>query len=254
MQFCHLFQNLSRAAGIAESPACHSVSLGKSVNQDRPLPHTLHFHNGYMLFLISKLRINLIRHDKYVMFSDDLRDLLQILPLHNGPRRIIREGQNQYLCLFRYGIFQFLRRQAELIFFLQFNSDRHSARHNGTGLIGHKTWLRDQHLISGIHHSAQTDINRLGTSHRDQHLMLRIVSHTLLSLYVIADLLPQLHQSAVRSVECAPFFQGINTLVPDMPRCVKIRLSHAEGDGVVHLADDIKKFPNTRRLQANGLL
>ena len=50
---------------------------------------------------------------------------------------------------------------------------------------------------------------------------------------------------ALEVVEGTPLFQGVDTLLADMPGCLKIRLAHAQGDGVLHLAYNIKEFTDT---------
>ena len=74
------------------------------------------------------------------------------------------------------------------------------------------------------------------------------------SFQIIADLHLQFLQTGIGGIEGPPLFQGINALVPDMPGRIKIRLSDAQGNGIVHFADDIKKFPDTGGLDGYDFL
>ena len=51
----------------------------------------------------------------------------------------------------------------------------------------------------------------------------------------------------VGGVEGTPLFQGVDTLLADMPGRLKVRLAHAQGNGVLHLADNIKKLADPGR-------
>ena len=84
------------------------------------------------------------------MADNNLSDCFQILFCHNRSRGIIGEWQNQKLCLVCDGLFQFLRRQAELILSLQVNDHRNTICQHRARKIGYKAWLRNQYLISRI--------------------------------------------------------------------------------------------------------
>ena len=48
--------------------------------------------------------------------------------------------------------------------------------------------------------------------------------------------------------------QGIDTRIPDVPGCHKVGFPDAQGNGVLHLLQNIKKLPNARGLDALDLL
>ena len=110
MQLKHLLNNLLGATGITQPPPGHCKSFRKTINQNGSLTHSFNLNNGYMLFFVSQLGINLIRHDEYVMFPDNFRNGFQIAALHNCPGRIIGEWKYKYLGFIRDGLFQFLCR------------------------------------------------------------------------------------------------------------------------------------------------
>ena len=206
-----------------------------------------------MFLLVSQLRVDLVGHDKNILLHTDLRDLTQILLLQDGSRRIVRKRQYQNLCFLRDRVEQFLRRQAELVFLFQIDDHRHAARQNHTGLIGHIAGLGNQHFLPRVQHHTHADVDRLRTAHCDQDLLHRIILQILTSLHIVGDLLPQLLQSGVGCIECAPFLQRVDSLIPDVPGRVKVRLAHPQRNRIRHLTYNIKKFPDTRERDIHNL-
>ena len=78
--------------------------------------------------------------------------------------------------------------------------------------------------------------------------MLPVIGYALFSPDRIADLLTQILQTGIGGIKGSSFFQGIDTLVPDVPGSIKIRISHTQRDGILHLAYNVKKFADTRWL------
>ena len=72
--------------------------------------------------------------------------------------------------------------------------------------------------------------------------MLPVIGYALFSPDRVADLLTQILQTGIGGIKGSSFFQGIDTLVPDVPGSIKIRFSHTQRDGILHLAYNIKKF------------
>ena len=135
-----------------------------------------------MPVFVGQFTVYLIRHNKYVMFNDYLRDSLQILALHDCPGGIVGKRQDQNLGLLRDSLLQFPGSQAELIFRFQIEYHRLCPRQNGTGFIGHIAGLGDNHLIPGVDHGPQTYVNGLGTAHGDHHFPVPGICNSLLSL------------------------------------------------------------------------
>ena len=145
-----------------------------------------------MLPSIGQFPVDLIGDHIQILFQDHLRDLLQILSFHHGPRGVVGEGEHKELGFLRYGIPQLLRGQAELVFLLQVDKDRNRVRQNGAGLVGNIAGLRDQHLVARVHHGPQGDVDGFRPSHRDQNLMGGIIFQIKTPLQVTADLRLQL--------------------------------------------------------------
>ena len=181
VDFQHLFHNYFRATCIPQPPSGHSVSFGKSVNQNRPFFHPRQRGNGYMLPFICKFRIYFIRNHKDVFFNYHFGNLFQVFPLHDCPCRIIRKWKNQNFCLIRNCIQKLLCRQPKFIFCLQFNNDRNRIGQNRTRFIGHIAGLRNQYFLSVIHHCPKGNINRFRTSYRNNRFFVIIVINPLFS-------------------------------------------------------------------------
>ena len=246
MDLRHLLDDSSRSAAIAQSPTGHGISLGETVNVNGTLLHAGQADDGHMLLFISKLRIDLVRHNKNVMFFDNFRNGFQIRLLHDGTGRVVRERKDQHFCLVRDRCFQFLCSQAEFILRLQINDHRRCSCQDRTGLIGYITGLGDQHFVSRITHGTQSDVDSLGTTDRYQHFVLPVIGYTLFSLDRVADLLTQILQTCIGGVKGSSLFQGIDALIPDVPGSVEVRFSHTERDCILHLTYNIKKFADTR--------
>ena len=104
MDFDHLLHDLFRCQRIAKTPTRHGISLGKPIDQDRPLFHPRKGYDGHVFFFVSKLRIDLIGNHENVFFPDHLRNGFQILLFHDRTGRVVGEGKNQDLGLLCDGI------------------------------------------------------------------------------------------------------------------------------------------------------
>ena len=254
MDLRHLLDADLRSAGISESPARHGIGLGEAVDEDRPLLHSGQAGDGDMLFLVGEFGVDLVGHDIDVVFDDDLRDGLEIRPFHDGSGGIVGEGKDQNLGLVRDDFLKLGSCQTEFVLRLQVDDHGLCACKNGAGLVGNIAGLGNEDLVSGIAHGAQADIDGLGSAHGDNDLALGIVLKSLGPLHIMTDLRAQLHQTCVGGVMGLSFFQRIDTLVTDMPGRVKVRLAHTQGDGILHLADDIKELPDPGGLDIDYLV
>ena len=191
MDLQHLMQNHIRCAGITETPSCHGIGLGKTVDKNRSLLHARQGCNGCMRIFISQFTVNFITDNENIMFDTELCNRLQIFFRHNGACRIVRERQYQNLCLWCNRSFQFFCCQFKFIFFLKRNDHRNSVCHNRTRQIRHITRLRNEHFISGVEHTAKSDIYCLASAYSDKCFMYCIVFYMDLSLKIITDLFSQ---------------------------------------------------------------
>ena len=182
------------------------------------------------------------------MFFHDIHDWFQILFGHHGSRRIVGERQNQNLCLIGDGCAKLLRRELKRIFFFQFYGHRNPVGQLNTRQIGNITRFRQDHFISGIQHGPKRQINTFTAANGDKDLMNRIILKLQFPFQITGDGCPQLHESGVGSIECSALFQRENALLPDVPRRIKVRLSHTERNGIRHLLYQVEELPDTGRL------
>ena len=245
MDLDHLLDDRCRATGIAQPPAGHSISFRKSIDEDRPLFHSRNGCDTHMPFPgESKLRVDFITQYVQIVLNDDFGYCLKVFLLHDGAGRIIREGKNQNLGLFRDRILQLLCRQAELVLRLKRNRNRYAIRQCNAGRIRNIARLRNKHFISRIKHGAHAKIDSFAAAYRDQGLRARIVLQAKSPAQISAAFLAQLQQTGIGRIEGLAPFQGINTLIADDPGRIEIRFPNAQGHHIVHLAHYIKKLAN----------
>src|SRR5215469_18161811 len=86
----HRLKNVCRRRNIAHAPACHSVSLGESVQQNGAFAHTRHGSNTLVLGLVDKAAVHLVNcHDQIVLYGKP-GDAFQLGFRHNSASGVIR--------------------------------------------------------------------------------------------------------------------------------------------------------------------
>ena len=208
-----------------------------------------------VLLLVAELSVDLVRQDENVLLLHDLRDFPKVLLLHDGTGGVVGEGQHQKLRPVGELLQQLLRGQPEFVLLLQLDDDRHTARHPGTGHIGHIARLRNQHLITRIQHDPHGHVNGLGAADGHHGFLHGIIVHAVLPLHIGGNLLPQLPETRIGGIEGASLLQGMNALLPDMPGSIKVRLAHAQRDGILHFRHNIEELPDAAGLYIyNGIV
>ena len=143
---------------------------------------------------------------------------------------------------------QLLLCQAELILLLQFNRYRYTIRQNDARQIRNICRLWDEYLISRIEHGTQCHIDALASADGHENLMHRIIFQLKAALQIMRDLLTQLLQTGIGRIKGPPLFQCVNTFIADMPRGIKVRLTNAKRNDIIHFTYNIKKLPDAGRL------
>ena len=108
MDFQHLLAKRLWRSQKSQTPTCHGKRLGKAIDQNGTLLHTLQLCNGAMLSAIRLLAVNLIGKYHNIGLPQNVCNLFQIFPRHNAASRIIRKRKNQHFGLFRNVLPQFL--------------------------------------------------------------------------------------------------------------------------------------------------
>ena len=207
-----------------------------------------------MALAVGQLGIDLIGDHHDLRVPQHLGQSLQVLPLHNAAGGVGGEGQHQRLGAGGNGGLQLLRRQAELVLCLQLHIDRDTPRHLGERSVADKGWDGDDNLVPRVQQHPQGEIQRLAAPYCDQDLAGVVVFQAEPAVQIAGDLPPQLRHARVGGIFGVPPLQGIDTRISDVPGCHKVGFPDAQGNGVLHLLQNIKKLPNARGLDALDLL
>ena len=192
--------------------------------------------------------VNLIGEHQQVVALHHPGHRLQVCPAHDSPCGVVGIGQNQQLCLVGDFLLQLLGGEAEAVFRLCLDDDRHTPRHFRNGHIAHKAGLGDEDLVPGLHQGAHAQVDGFAAAHGDQHLVLGVVLHVVVALDKVGNLRPKLEEAPVWGVAGAALLQALDARLPDVPGGVEIGLAHREGNHVVHLVGDVEELPNARGL------
>ena len=128
-----------------------------------------------MAAAVCKFAVDLIGDHEQILLLHDLGDLLQILPLHDGPGGVVGEGENQNLGLRRDLLQQFFRSQPEIVLLLQLDDHRRAVCQDGAGHVGDIAGLGNQHLVPRLQHGPQGQIDGLAAAHGHQDLGIGVV-------------------------------------------------------------------------------
>ena len=232
-----------RAAGIAQTPAGHGVSLGEAVHHDGALGHAGQGGNGNMRpQAVVQLGVDLIGEHHDVGAAQHLSYRFQILALHHRTGGVVGKRHDEQLCLGGDGCFQRIGTQAELVLLTAGHMHRHTAGQGGDGLVAHKAGLRDDDLVPGLHQRADAHINGFAAAHRDEHLVQRVVVQAHAALQILCHLGAQLLQACVGGVAGAAMLQTLNAGFAHGPWRFEVRLAHAQTDALGHFGSQIEKF------------
>ena len=203
-----------------------------------------------MLLLIGQLAVDLVGKNDNVLLHADFGNLPKVLLGHDGTGRIVRERKHEKLRLIGNRHAEFLRSQAEFIFLLKLDNYRNALRQNNTRFIGNIARLRNDNLLAGAYHGADCKVNRFTSPDRNQNLALRLVGEPVTAVQKVRNLGAELGKSRIAGIVRFRFLEGIDAFLTDVIRRRKIRLADTEGDGVLHLMNNIEKFTNAGGLDA----
>ena len=167
---------------------------------------------------------------------------------HDAAGGVGGEGQHQHLGPGGNGGAQLLGGEAELILRLQLHIHRGAAGHGGQGSVAHEGGHGHDDLVPGIEQAAQGQVDGLTAAHGDHDLVGKIVVQVEAAGQIGGDLPPQLGHTGVAGVLGEALLQGVDAGVPDVPGGNEIGLTDTQGDGVLHLLQNVKKAPDARGL------
>ena len=249
VQLHHVFGNLRRRARVADAEARHGPRLRHAVQEDRPLLHAGNRHEADMLRIVGQFRIDFVRQQQQVVLLAEIGDVLDVLLREHRARRVARKIQHQHARLRRHRLFEHGAREAELVLAPRFHAHGHAAGHDDGRPVAHEARLVVNHLVAGIEHRAQGDVDGLAHAHRHQRLLVPVVFRAELPRHVAADRLAQRRIAAVRRVVRRPALQRKDRRLAHGPRRVEIRLAHAERDHVLAGRDNVEKLADARKRQ-----
>ena len=197
---------------------------------------------------VGQLGIDLVGKDKDILLDADLRDLLEIVTLHDRARGIVRERQNEHFRFVGDRRAQVVRSETEVILVFGVDDDRYAACHYGQRLVADERGLGNDDLVPSFHQRAEREVDRLAAAHGDERLRLRLICNAEAPFVVFRDFLQQVGKAAVGRVPCSALLQTADALVADMPRRLEIRLADTQRDHVLHLIRDIKELADSRRV------
>ena len=197
------------------------------------------------MLAIGELCVDLVGDHHDVRAPQHLGDGLQVLPAHNAAGGVVGEGQHQDLGPGGDGGAQLLGRKAEFVFRLGLHIDRSAPRHAGQRTVAHKGGHRHDDLVPGVHHTPQRQVDALASAHGDDDLAGKVIPELEAPLQVGGDLPPQLGHAGVGGIFGKALLQRVDARVPDVPGGDEIRLADPQGDGVLHLLQDVEELSDT---------
>ena len=159
------------------------------------------------MLAVGELSVNFIGDHHDVGSPQNFGDGLQVLSGHNAAGGIAREGKDQNFCLRRNGAFQLPGGEAELILGLELQIYGGASGHRGQRTVAHEGGDGDDHLVAGIEHAAQRQINSLAAADRNNNLMGKIVVQVEAAGQIGGDLPAQLSHAGVAGVLGKALFQ-----------------------------------------------
>ena len=196
------------------------------------------------MLAVGELGIDLVGYHHNIGAPQHLRQGLKVLPVHDAAGGVVGEGEHQNLGAGSDGGFQLLGGEAELVFHLGLHVHGYAVNHGHQGPIAHEGGGGDDDLVPRLQQTAEGQIQALTAAHGDQGLADGLILQVKPPLQIAADGPAQVGESGVGGVLGKALFQGVDARIPDVPGGLEVRLSHAQGDGVVHLRHDVKVFPN----------
>ena len=234
---------LLRRADKAHAPAGHGERLREAVEHNRALAHTVDGGKTRVLqSAVGQLGVNLVGNDDDVRIPQHRRNGLEISFVHHRAGRIVGIGQYQRLGARRDGASQRVRRETELILLARDDRHGHAARKDHARAVRHIARVGQKHLVARLDQHAQRHVDALARADGHEHLGFRIIAHAEARAHIVAHGLAQLDQAGVGGVVRATLPQRVDRRVADRPLRAKVRLAHAQRNGVLHRAHDVKKL------------
>ena len=205
------------------------------------------------LLSVCKLGVYFVRKDHYVGVPKHVRNFLKVLSSHNAAGGVVWEREHEELRFRSYGGAKLFGGKAEIVLLFCLNGYDVAARKAANGLIADERRDRKEHIVAGLDERPNHKVDCFGAADGDKNFLLRVIFDIEFALKIFCGFLTKLHKTGVSRVPGASFFEGINTRFADVPGSFEIRFADAEGDNVVHLRREVKKFTYSGGLYSNSL-
>ena len=205
-----------------------------------------------MLHSVGQLTVYFVGENDNVLLHADFGYLLKVRLSHDGSGRIVRERKHQKLGLVRNRGTKVLSCQTEFVLFLQADGNRNALRQNDTRLIGNVAGLRNDDLVARADHGTDGQVDCLAAADRYDGFLHRVIRKAVTAVQEVRNLLAKLRQTGVSGIVRPCFLERINALLADMVRRSEIGLADTEGDSILHVMNNVEKFTNAGRLNADN--
>ena len=197
---------------------------------------------------VGEFGIDLVRNDQKVVFFEDGYDFFELFARHDAARRVVGIGEHERLGFGGDRRLERFGREYESVFLHAAHGNGRSARKKHAGQVGHISGVGNQNFVARLADGAQDEVDALARADRHDDVLGGIFGGKALR-HISGDKLAQGGQPAVARVLGVSALDALDRRVADVPRRYKIRLAHAEGDGVLHLRHDVEKLADAARLE-----
>ena len=243
MDLAHQLCDGRGGAGIAHAPARHRKRLGEAVERDGALEHAGHGRKGCVrAAAVGQLGVDLVGDDHDVGALEYPCDCLEVCALHDAAGGVVGVGQDQRLGARRDGGGQLPGQHAEGDRRVGGDAHGHAAGQPYARHVGDVGGLGDEHLIARLDQRAQRKVDALGRAHGDNDLLFGVVGQAAAVKKIARDFAAQLQRAPVGGVVRLPLLDGVDGGLADVPGRDKVRLAHAQGDGVLHRGHDVEEL------------
>ena len=178
------------------------------------------------------------------MVLDHVRDRLQIGRGHDGPRRVVREVDDERLRARRHPLHQPVGVEPEPVARGARHRDRDAPREGHARGVADVARLGHEHLVARVRDRPDRDIEPLRDPGRDDHLGLGVVAEPEVACEVVRDPVAERGHAPVRGVRGAPLLERVHAGVDRLPRGREVGFADPEADHAVHGLDKVEEPPD----------
>ena len=234
-------------ADPADPPARHRVRLGEATEHDGALPRAGQRAEAGVRAGVGEPVVDLVGDEVEVVLLGERHQRLERGAGLHGAGRVGRRPDQDGLgtCRDRGGHRGGV--DGEIVLPGRRHPHRDAAGEPHTRLVGDVAGLGDDHFVAGVEQHPQREVQPFGHPGGDEALAVPGVVGAVALGEVCADQAAQGGKPGVGRVGGVAVLEGVDPGLADAPGSDEIRLTHAEGDHVVHLGGDVEEPPDPRR-------